>query len=222
MINEIGIIFAAGGSSNRYGRNKLFEPVNGEPLFIRTIRNFRDVCRPEHAVLVVPKSLSGEYADALKKYLPDYPLQLTHGGMERSDSVRNGLKALPQDVAYVAVHDAARPQAGRKLLQECLEAARQHGGAVPGKPVTDTIKRVDNGNMVTATVDRSTLWRVETPQVFRRDLLEDAYRRAEKNFTDDAAVMENAGYPVKMVYNPDSNIKVTYQQDLAILTLPVD
>lgn len=222
MINDIGIIFAAGGSSNRYGRNKLFEQINGKPLFIWTICNFCDVCRAEHAVLVVPESLNNEFSAALNRYLPGYPLLVTNGGQERSDSVQNGLKALPSNVAYVAIHDAARPQADQNLLLECLETARKYGGAIPGKPVTDTIKKVDEHGMITATVDRNGLWRVETPQVFRRDLLENAYRQADKNFTDDAAVMEHASCPVKMVYNPVSNIKVTYPEDLAVLNLPAD
>lgn len=219
MMNDIGIIYAAGGSSSRYRGNKLFAELNGEPLFIRSIRNFAALCPPPHAVLVAPESALAEFRAALAEFLPDYPLAVVAGGAERSDSVRNGLKALPETVQYVAVHDAARPLAGAELLLTCLEAARECGGAIPGKPVSDTVKKVDARHFITATVDRSELWRVETPQVFRRALLDDAYRRAPSGFTDDAAVMAHAGYPVKMVHNPALNPKITYPEDLQVIQL---
>ncbi len=219
MMNDIGIIYAAGGSSSRFGGNKLFADLNGEPLFLRSIRTFAELCPPEHAVLVVPAALEAEFCAALEWHWPEYPLRVVTGGAERTDSVRNGLKALPKAVRYVAVHDAARPLATAGLFRQCLAAARECGGAVPGKPVPDTIKKIDRENFITATVDRSELWSVETPQIFRRSLLEDAYRRAANSFTDDAGVMAEAGYPVKMVISPALNLKVTYPENLQVIQL---
>jgi len=217
MMNDIGIIYAAGGSGSRYRGNKLFVELGGEPLFLRSIRNFMNLCPPENAVLVVPGTLLAEYRQIVREHLAEYPLQVVFGGMERSDSVRNGLNALPDGIEYVAVHDAARPMADAALFLKCLEAARECGGAIPGKPVSDTLKRVDEHNLITGTVDRSELWRVETPQVFRRALLDDAYRRIPGGFTDDAAVMAAAGHPVRMVYNPALNLKITYPEDLEVI-----
>jgi 2-C-methyl-D-erythritol 4-phosphate cytidylyltransferase len=213
-MNDVGIIYAAAGGGSRYRGNKLFAELNGEPLFLRPIRNFMELCPPEHAVLTVPEPLLAEYRKIMNSRLPEYPMRIIAGGAERTDSVRNGLKALPDTVEYVAVHDAARPMAAAGLFLKCLEAAREFGAAVPGKPVSDTIKKIDDRSFITATVDRGGLWRVETPQIFRRLLLDDAYRRASGSFTDDAAVMADAGYPVKMVYNPAPNLKITYPEDL--------
>jgi 2-C-methyl-D-erythritol 4-phosphate cytidylyltransferase len=218
-MNDIGIIYAAGGSGSRYQGNKLFAELGGEELFLRSIRNFMTLCPPEHAVLVVPEALLAEYRDIVADRLPEYPLQIVAGGAQRTDSVRNGLKALPEAVRYVAVHDAARPMAGIELFRRCLEAARECGGAIPGKPVSDTIKKIDKRHIITETVDRSELWSVETPQIFSRAKLADAYRRTSGGFTDDAGVMAEAGYPVKMVHNPDWNLKITYPEDLRLLQL---
>lgn len=218
-MSDVGIIYAAGGSGSRYQGNKLFAELGGEPLFLRSIRNFMVLCPPEHAILVVPEALLPEYRKIAADRLPEYPLRIVAGGVLRTDSVRNGLNALPETVKYVAVHDAARPLAGASLFLRCLEAARECGGAIPGKPVSDTVKKIDGRNFITGTVDRSGLWSVETPQVFCRARLDDAYRRASGGFTDDAGVMAEAGYPVKMVHNPDLNLKITYPEDLRIIQL---
>lgn len=219
MIVDLGIIFAAGGSGSRYQRgNKLFEKINGEPLFISSIRKFSALCRPENAVIAVPADVRTKFHEYLTKYLPDYPLQIIEGGTERAISVQNGLSVLPQDIKFVAIHDSARPLSSEALLLECLNEARICGGAIPGKPITDTLKQINVSSIITETVPRESFWRAETPQVFNRDLLEKAYHLASQKamiFTDDAAVMECAGYQVKMIYNCSPNPKITYQFDLS-------
>lgn len=218
MIEDLGIIFAAAGSGQRYQKgNKLFEPIDSEPLFIRSIRNFSPLCHPENAVLVTAEMFEPEFRDYLQKFLPEYPLKIIRGGTERANSVQNGLAALHKDVKFVAIHDSARPLTEPSLLLECLKIARRYGGAVPGKPVSDTLKKIDESGMIVATVPREQFWHVETPQVFNRKQLEDAYQKSvvdELVFTDDAAVMEYAGYQVKMVFNHALNHKITWQTDL--------
>lgn len=221
MIEDLGIIFAAGGYGSRYQYgNKLFEEIDGKPLFIHSIRSFSTLCRPENAVIAVPADSQSQFHEYLQKYLPDYPLQVVEGGSERDISVENGLSALNKYIKFVAIHDSARPLTSATLLLKCLEEARIYGGAIPGKPVTDTLKQVDKNGVIITTVPREFLWCAETPQVFERNPLEAAYNLARKEgltFTDDAAAMEYIGSRVKIVFNCDYNPKITYRSDLTEL-----
>jgi 2-C-methyl-D-erythritol 4-phosphate cytidylyltransferase len=220
-INNLGIIIAAGGSGKRYGSgNKLFEMLDSKPLFVHTVLNFYGYCPDSNLVFVAPESELNKFRSIMAKYLPGNRIMFASGGNSRGRSVKNGLAVLGNNVEYVAVHDAARPLASAALLIKCLEIAVKHGGAVPAKPVTDTIKRTDGSGKIIGTIDRSALWRVETPQVFPLAGLKAAYSLAEKNgmeFTDDAGVMEHAGLPVHIVHNPDNNIKITYSEDIRLI-----
>ena len=220
-INNLGIIIAAGGSGRRYGSgNKLFEMLDSKPLFIHSVLNFHGCCPDSNLVFVAPESELDKFRTITAKYLPGNSIIFTSGGSSRGQSVKNGLAMLGNNVEYVAVHDAARPLASAELLHKCLEIAVQHGGAVPAKPVTDTIKRADGSGKIIETIDRSALWRVETPQVFPLAGLKAAYSLAERNgmeFTDDAGVMEHAGLPAYIVHNPDNNIKITYSEDIRLI-----
>lgn len=222
MIEYLGIVIAAGGSSSRFGKNnKLLEEFNGMPLFIHSINNFIAVCKTENIVIVVPESEKKAFNGIIKEYLPLAKIKIIAGGQVRYESVVNALNVFNSDVRLVAIHDAARPLADVKLLEKCLRSVETHGGgAIPAKPVTDTLKRVDADGLIINTVDRCNLWRVETPQVFELTKLRDAYAAAAKSnleFTDDAAVMEYAGFPIHIVHNTAENIKVTYPEDLAYL-----
>jgi 2-C-methyl-D-erythritol 4-phosphate cytidylyltransferase len=137
--------------------------------------------------------------------------------------VRNALAHLPDGVRLVAVHDAARPLVSHALLDRLIATATQYGTAIPALPVQDTLKRADNGRTVQATVAREGLYRVQTPQVFRADWLIEAHRRAaEEGFeqaTDDAQLLERAGYPVHLVDGDPRNLKLTTPDDLHLLRL---
>ena len=226
MINDLGIIVAAAGSGERYGSNKLLEPLNSLPLFIHCLQQFITVCPAKQLILVVSRNEQHHFSNALERFMPGSGIIIIEGGVSRSQSIANGLQLLNENVNYVAVHDAARPFATVKLLKSCLSTARQYGGAIPAKPVTDTLKRVDENNLITAAVCREQLWRVETPQLFNLALLRKAYRLAEAStteslveFTDDAAIMAAAGLPVKIVNDPDPNLKITYPEDIATAEL---
>jgi len=162
------------------------------------------------ALVVAPEQLA--HAREVVGERPD--LLVVPGGSRRRDSVCNGLIALGPCV-WVAVHDAARPCATRALLVRTWEAARVSGAAVAAVPVRDTIKRVAAG-VVAETLPRDELWAVQTPQVFRGDLLAAAHRACPDDVTDDAALVERLGIPVRIAEGSYANIKVTMPGDLAL------
>lgn len=219
-IADLGIVIAAGGSSSRYGaENKLFEKLAGVPVFIHCLRNFLPVCRKDALVLVAPGNDIPAFEQLLNDNLSEASVKCVAGGDTRSQSVCNGLAVLPAGVEYVAVHDAARPLASAELLLMCLTEARKYDGALAAHPVADTLKKGSADDVIETTVDRSSLWAVETPQIFPLDKLQLAYEKARQTggeFTDDAGVMESAGYRVKLVRNPDNNLKITYPKDIAL------
>jgi 2-C-methyl-D-erythritol 4-phosphate cytidylyltransferase len=216
--NNLGIIIAAGGSGTRYGdNNKLMEIIDGVPVFIHTVKTLYKSCLPNNFILVVPQHSEKLFRDKMSIFAPEVQAKIVIGGTARGESVWNGLRLLENSVEYVAVHDAARPLVTAELLSECLNAAIIYGGAIPGKPLADTLKKTDAAGCVVATINRDCLWRIETPQVFRTGLLVNAYRLAMKqglDFTDDAGVMEYSGYQVKIVHNHRSNTKITTPNDL--------
>src|SRR5262249_34548594 len=141
---------------------------------------------------------------------------LVAGGEQRHDSVSNALAALNPDIEFVAIHDAVRPCATGELIDKVFAEAMKHGAALAAIPVADTMKQVDK-NTVQATVPRGNIWLAQTPQVFRRDWLTEAYaRRAElaSEITDDAQLIEAAGHPVHVVTGDPANIKITAKSDL--------
>jgi 2-C-methyl-D-erythritol 4-phosphate cytidylyltransferase len=216
---KLGLIIAAGGTGNRYSKQKykLFEKLNNTPLFIITLKNFIDILPEENIILVINKDFENHFKENLKLHLPNKTIKLIYGGIDRMHSVYNGLQALPKSIEYVAVHDAARPYASGTLLKRCFETAANFGSAIPAKRVTDTLKIANNKNIVKQTLNREQIWAVETPQVFKIKELIKAYAQAFKekfSGTDDASVMENAGYRPYLLENSDTNIKITYERDI--------
>ncbi len=220
IIADLGIVFAAGGSSRRYGeQNKLFDTIDGIPVFIFSIADFACLCPPNCMVLVAPENEIHQFHALLNQFLPHIDIRVVPGGYQRAESVMNGLNSLPDTVKYVAVHDAARPLATADVLKECLEEARKYDGAIVGRPITDTIKRTKDGQTIDSTVDRSELWAVETPQIFELKKLREAYEKVQdgdKEFTDDASIMEACGYKLKLVHFLKSNLKITWPGDTVI------
>ncbi|WP_418393307.1 IspD/TarI family cytidylyltransferase [Victivallis lenta] len=217
-MDDLAVVIVAGGSARRFGGNKLLLELDGLPLFLHCVRRFLPAAAPGCLVVVHPRGGGDEFRLAAERFLPDAPIVWTAGGAFRCASVQAGLAAIPLREGIVAIHDAARPMASVSLLETLAEEARRSGGAIPGKPVTDTLKRSDGGGMIAGTVSREGLWRVETPQVFDLSRLRAAYAaNPEVDFTDDAGVMEAAGFPCRVVHNPEENIKVTYPGDMALL-----
>ena len=218
LSEDLGIVIAAGGSGSRFGgTNKLLELLAGRPVFTYSLLHFSGLCRSDALILVVPEDDMPVFAALAQQYCPMVKFCLVVGGNTRGESVRNGLAVLPSGVAYVAIHDAARPLASAALLSDCLACARENDGAIVARPVTDTLKKGSADGVITATVDRSMLWSVETPQIFALDKLRAAYATtAGREFTDDGGVMEAAGYRVRLFRNTVPNLKITYALDLAL------
>lgn len=218
MNKDLGIIIAAAGSSSRFGdRDKLFEKLDGMPLFLHSVRNFYPLCPPGNMIVVVNPAKLADFQSAAAAYLPECSLKFVPGAELRADSVRNGLAALAPETRFVAIHDAARPWAEAELLEECLIEARLHGGAIPAKAVVDTLKSAEPDGKIIKTVSRENIWRVETPQVFNLEHLLEANQRAlaaKTEFTDDASIMEAAGYEVYIVESRKKNDKITYHKDI--------
>ena len=202
---SVAAVVVAGGRGARFGGLKQFSILAGESVAARSVRATRSVA--QYVVLVVPEGFeeSNEGADAV-----------VVGGATRADSVRAGLAAIP-DCDVVVVHDAARPLASSRLFSDVVDAvARGADAAIPGVSVTDTVKRVisrDGYSVVTATLDRSDLVTVQTPQAFRRDVLERAHVALEVA-TDDAALVEAIGGTVVVVAGDWQNVKITERADL--------
>ena len=217
VLPGLALLVVAGGAGRRFGRgNKLLLPLAGEPVFLHSLRRLGPLAG--FRVLVVPPAVREVFQQLLAERLPELSVTLASGGAERGDSVQNGLAVLPEEVRWVAIHDAARPLAGPALLQACYDRAREVGAAIPGHPVIDTLKRVAANGQIVETVSREALYGVETPQVFALEQLREAYRRAgTTRFTDDAAVLEAAGFPVAVVPNLSDNRKLTYPEDLPLL-----
>lgn len=207
------IVLAAGRSQRMGGGDKMLAPLAGRPLIAWGVEAL--VAHPQVGALVVVASAANEAAiSALVAQLAP-GAAVVRGGERRRDSVRAGLEALPA-CEYVIVHDGARPLLTRDLIDAALAGARQTGAALCAVPVTDTVKRADDSGLVRSTVTRQGLWLAQTPQAFRRELLLRAHAATDVDATDDAALVEHLGEPVRIVMGSARNIKVTTPQDLRL------
>lgn len=201
---SVWAVVVAAGSGSRFGGFKQYELLGKR----RVVDWAVGACRPvvDAVVLAVPPNRPPRVEEKVDIVVA--------GGATRSSSVRAGLAALPADVEVVVIHDAARPLAARALFEAVIAAVRAGAeGAVPGLPITDTVKRVRDGEVV-ETLDRSELVCVQTPQAFRADVLRRAHR-GDPEATDDAALVEAIGGRVVVVPGDPENIKLTARGDLA-------
>ena len=197
------------------GVDKTFAPILGRPLVEHTLDRFESSSLIDEIVLVLAEDSLEQGLKLVEERGYSKVAHVCAGGQRRQDSVRNGLELLsPCD--WVMVHDGARPCLDDAMLQRGLDAAAECGSAVAGVPVKDTIKLVTPDQMVSETPDRSRLWAAQTPQVFRYYLLLEAHQTCTQDVTDDAAMVESRGHPVKMFPGAYENIKVTTADDLVI------
>lgn len=216
---KIAAIIVAGGTGARFGHSipKQYIEVHNKPLFVHCLEPFMDHPRVDHIQCVIHQE-THRYYNNLMSHLPLLPP--VFGGKTRQASVLAGLKALQSfEPDYAMIHDAARPNITRKALDELIEAMDQgEEGAILARPITDTVKRVDNGYIV-ETLPRQILYGAQTPQIFHYRRILDAHLKvAGKNFTDDAAVAEASDMKVKIIIGPANNIKVTTIEDLVYVT----
>jgi 2-C-methyl-D-erythritol 4-phosphate cytidylyltransferase len=210
------IIPAAGlGKRMRAGKNKLLLELNGLPVLIHTLRVFEEDEACNGIILAIHTQDAQEINELLKKYQISKASDLVQGGDERQYSIYNALKTVKED-GIILVHDAARPFIQKDHIRHLTQKAEKTGAAIMGVSAKDTMKKVNDG-VVVETVERSSLWAVQTPQAFRISLLKKAYQKAEEdNFlgTDDASLVERIGYPVTVVEGDYDNIKLTTPEDL--------
>ena len=216
MAGRIGVILVAAGVSRRMeGIDKIFAPLRGRPLLDCTFGVLASVPEIAEGVIVLSEQGFGQGQEVLTARGWSVGWNLCIGGARRQDSVRAGLERLGK-VEWVIIHDAARPCVERAIIYRGLEAATKTGAAVAAIPVTDTIKSVGEEGQVVQTLNRSTLWSIQTPQVFRRSLLEASIAESGADATDEATILERMGHTVQIFQGDVGNIKVTTPQDLAI------
>jgi len=239
--STLGVIVPAAGRGERMsaGRRaprlpKPFLPLGGEPMVLRALRALA-AARPAETILVLPPAFIAETVRRWGRALRRAGVTaIVPGGARRQDSVAAGLAALGPSCRYVLIHDAARPLVPPAVVAAAVRAARRVGAAIVAVPCEDSLKRVrfvrghgtgdrgrgtgDGGQrVVERTIPREGVWRVQTPQVFRRDLIERAYARAgRQGVTDDCALVEALGAPVAVVPGSPFNLKITTPDDLEV------
>jgi 2-C-methyl-D-erythritol 4-phosphate cytidylyltransferase len=198
-VGEVWTVVVAGGTGQRFGRPKQYELLNGRSVLEHSVQMARSMS--DGVVVVLPAVDAGAPGTVA-------------GGSTRSESVRNGLAAIPASAAIVCVHDAARPFASADIYAAVVATVRAGAdGAIPGVPVTDTIKVVGAGGVVVSTPDRASLVAVQTPQAFRAEVLRRAHASGGEG-TDDAALVEALGGTVVVVAGDVVNRKITHPEDL--------
>lgn len=214
-------VFPAAGQGRRMnvGINKVFLDLVGKPILVHTLQRFSRSKNIDYLVVVVAAE-EVSFIRRLLKAIPGLkPYQVVAGGSERQYSIANGLRVVPEKSDIVLVHDAARPLISVETIDRVVEGAREIGGAIAAVPEKNTVKVVGEDGIVRETPPRKTLWEVQTPQGFRKDILLEAYRKAEEEDflgTDDASLVERLGVPVKVVESDYCNIKVTTPEDMII------
>jgi 2-C-methyl-D-erythritol 4-phosphate cytidylyltransferase len=217
MPETVGAVIVAAGSGMRMASaDKLFTEVAGKPLLAHAIAPFQECASIDRIVVVMAPLNLKRGRDLMERYGFSKTSALVKGGERRQDSVRAGLEALG-GCDYVAVHDGARPLVTAELIERGLAAARETGAAVPAVTLADTVKEAGAGGLVVRTLDRSRLWAVQTPQVFRYELLMRAHREVTDDVTDDAAMVEALGEPVRLFDGDRRNVKVTTVEDLEVV-----
>ena len=212
--NVTAIILAAGKSDRMNGINKMLIPFKNNPLILHTVSVFHNSPLIQSIVLVVSKDI---YKNALEIFPNTKWSKITKiaiGGERRQDSVRNGLSK-SKNTQWVIIHDGARPFITESTIQKGLLAAKNSGSAVAAVPVTDTIKKVEGQNVI-GTLPRNKLWSIQTPQIFKYEIIKQAYEHISDDVTDDASMVEQSGKSVNIFMGSYNNIKLTTLHDINI------
>ena len=213
-------IIAAAGDSRRFGGRvrKPYVKLGRDPILVHSVRRLAKISAIRKMIILVNPE---DEAMVRRRLLPGLRrhrvAEIVVGGRTRQESVQNGLAHVPPETDLVLIHDAVRPLVREEMIVETIRAAEKVGAAILAAPVKATLKRVGADRLIQATVPRENLWAAQTPQVFRRDLILEAYAKAKADAfwsTDDAALVEHMGRPVAIVEGDDTNIKITTREDL--------
>ncbi len=220
-MGNIAVIIPGAGKGERFGsnENKIFAKLDGRPIFLRTLELFinrDDVCQ---TLLVVS---GGDLKEVKSRYganLGFMGVKVVEGGERRYESVRAALDELSEGAEYVAIHDAVRPCVRTATIEAVFAEAVKTGAAIPASPLHGTIKRATDAGVVDATVPRENLYEAQTPQVFARQVILDAYANPPASsdaVTDDAYLVEQMGHPVSIVPSDPTNLKITTRDDITL------
>ena len=218
---KIAVIVVAAGKGNRFGgtEKKCLAKVDGQPMFLRSVQLFINREDVAETILVVSPADEGVIKEKYGANLGFLGVKMAVGGAERCDSVANGLARVSADTEYIAIHDAARPCVSTDMIDRVFAEAVKTGAAVLAAQLRGTIKRASGAGVVDETVDREGLWEAQTPQVFKREILLEAYAKRGEfpgEPTDDAQLVEASDHPVQLVESDLSNLKITAQGDITL------
>lgn len=215
----LSAIIVAAGSSQRMGFDKLFALLGEKPVVAHTLDAFEHATCVDEIILVGRPDRLAELQELANRAGLKKVRHVIPGGEHRQDSVRAGLNALSPEARYVAVHDAARPLVTPDQIGRVFAHSQAHGAAALAEPITDTLKRADQEYFVCGGVDRAGLYAMQTPQIFSRDLLVEAYDAVaarKLSITDEVSAIELLGAKVLLVPNDEFNPKITYPRDLLL------
>jgi 2-C-methyl-D-erythritol 4-phosphate cytidylyltransferase len=204
-------IIVASGSSRRMGFDKLAAPLVGKPVLWHSVGAFSKLDEISQVIVVTPPERFAWLADLGDK------LVRVDGGKERPDSVAAGLAELNEEITYVAIHDGARPLVSREAIRATFDAVEETGAACLARRVTETLKRATPEGITTESVSRENLWIMETPQIFSKDLILEAYQKVgtgEAQITDEVSALQRLGHGTALVENRSPNPKITVSADL--------
>ena len=213
------MILPAAGKSTRFHDKhykKPFIPLEDRALWLHAAEKFLNRDDVKQTILIISPEDREDFFSKFGANVAIHGIEVVYGGAERSDSVANALAHVKPDVDFVAIHDAARPCIANEWIDSVFAAAQKTGAAILAIPVAGTLKRV-TGNLIQETVSRQNLWEAQTPQVFRRELLIQAYaQRGTTPATDDAELVERLGHPVTIVPGSPINMKITTKDDMRL------
>lgn len=212
------VVVAAGNARRMEGIDKILAPLGELPTLVHTLYVFEDCPEVTEVIVVTREDLLLKIGELCRRFSLNKVKKVVVGGKERVFSVQNGLQEVREDADIIAIHDGARPLLPAKVLSEVLAKARVTGAAAPALPMTDTIKRVEKG-VALETVDRNTLFAVQTPQVFDAALIRAATQKAIADgelLTDDCAAVERMGMKVSLTEGSKENLKLTTPYDLIV------
>ncbi len=219
-MSTFAAIITAAGKSSRFGdRNykKPFAILGSRAVWLHSVDRFQNRDDVKQTIVTVAREDREDFDRKFGANIAIMDIEIVEGGEHRADSVQRALERVKSEIDFVAVHDAARPCIADKWIEQVFEAAERTGAAILAAPVAETLKRVDAKRQITATVDRQSLWAAQTPQVFRRQLLVEAYaKRGKDAATDDAQLVERLGHAVTIVPCSLLNLKITTRDDLKL------
>jgi 2-C-methyl-D-erythritol 4-phosphate cytidylyltransferase len=219
-VAKFAVILPAAGKSSRFHDQhykKPFAPLEDRAVWLHAAEKFLNRDDVKQLIVVISPEDHEDFHMKFGANVAILGIDVVEGGAERSDSVRNALERVRPEVDFIAVHDAARPCIANEWIDRVFAAAQETGAAILAIPVAGTLKRVGKDNVIAETVSRTDIWEAQTPQVFRRDILVQAYARAASNSaTDDAELVQRLGQPVKVVLGSSINLKITTKEDLRL------